>query len=140
MPPAPADPSTVRRAVLASFIGTTVDPGFVGLTAFVGMILTTMGWLLRLAARARPIGQQLLGSLSIALVLSIVGWALSSIFIETETARPIWIVMGLTLAIGKILHRLERIAYAQQMARWQANLMPPTDEPPEARPLRPAHT
>lgn len=110
----------------SAYIGTTADLGFIGLAAFVSMVLTTMAWLARLAARARRVGADFLGRIATALVLSMVGWAISSTFIETETARPLWIIMGLTFALGKLISRVEARTRAAQLAAWERRLLTPT--------------
>jgi hypothetical protein len=38
-----------------------------------------------------------------ALVVGLVAWAISAAFIETETARPFWILLGISLALPKVL-------------------------------------
>ena len=38
-----------------------------------------------------------------ALLLSLVGWAIASIFLSSETSRPLWIVVGLALALPKLV-------------------------------------
>jgi O-antigen ligase len=87
----------------SAFIGTTAELGPFGLFLFVGMILSTMIALRRTAVRARAAGAHFLSRVSNALVLSLIGWTLSSFFIETETARPLWIVIGLSLALPKLV-------------------------------------
>ena len=91
----------------SAYIGTAADLGFVGLGALLGIILTIFASLARLAARARRAGAVFCGRVATALTLSMVGWVISSAFIETETARPLWIVIGLTFVLGKIVARAE---------------------------------
>ena len=38
-----------------------------------------------------------------ALLLSIIGWSIVAVFLSTETARPFWILVGVSLALPKIL-------------------------------------
>ena len=87
----------------SAYIGTTAELGPFGLFLFVGMIVSTALALRRTANRARKVGAHFLGRISNALILSLLGWALSSTFIETETARPLWIVIGLSLALPKLV-------------------------------------
>jgi O-antigen ligase len=113
--------------VHSAYIGTTVDLGFIGLAFFLSMLTATMLWLGRLASRARDVGAIFLGRVAVALNLSMVGWVISSTFIETETARPLWIIMGLTLAIGKIVQRHESAARAGQRSDAVAAFAPAND-------------
>jgi O-antigen ligase len=92
----------------SAYIGTTAELGPFGLFLFLGVIISTMLALRRTAVRARDAGAHFLSRVSNALVLSLVGWALSSMFIETETSRPLWIVIGLSLALPKLVS--DRIA------------------------------
>jgi O-antigen ligase len=94
----------------SAYIGTTAELGPFGLFLFVGMIVSTGLALRRTANRAREVGAHFLSRMSNALILSLLGWALSSTFIETETARPLWIVIGLSLALPKLVsaHAAER--------------------------------
>ena len=84
-------------------IGTTAELGLVGLALFASMVLATAIFLRRTARRAFAAGADFVGRVANALVLSIVGWTLSSLFIETETSRPIWIVIGLALALPRLI-------------------------------------
>jgi O-antigen ligase len=116
--------------VHSAYIGTTVDLGFIGLTFFLALLAATMLWLGRLASRAREIGAVFLGRAAVALNLSMVGWVISSTFIETETARPLWIIMGLTLAIGKIVQRHESSVRAGRRSDGIAAAPPTTNLSP----------
>jgi O-antigen ligase len=87
----------------SAYIGTTAELGPFGLFLFVGVIVSTMLALRRTAVRARDAGAHFLSRVSNALVLSLIGWAISSMFIETETSRPLWIVIGLSLALPKLV-------------------------------------
>ena len=89
----------------SAYIGTTAELGFVGLGALLALIASTVLALRRAAVRARRAGALSLSRISNALMLSMVGWAISSVFIETETARPLWIVIGIALALPKIIER-----------------------------------
>jgi len=98
----------------SAYIGTTAELGFVGLGALLALIASTVLALRRAAVRARRAGALSLSRISNALMLSMVGWAISSVFIETETARPLWIVVGLALALPKIIERgyVDRLPHA----------------------------
>ncbi len=96
----------------SAYIGTTVDLGFIGLAFFLSILITLFVSLLRLARRAQRRNELFIARLAIAMILSLVGWAISSAFIETETARPLWILIGLTFALEKIVRRAESDHYA----------------------------
>jgi len=93
--------------VHSAYLGTAADLGLVGLALFVSVLVSTGVTLKRVAARGRAVGELFLGRVAMALVLSLVAWSFSSIFIETETSRPLWIMVGLCLALAKIVERAE---------------------------------
>ena len=86
-----------------AFLGTTAELGFVGLFLFLGMLGSTALMLRRVARRARALGDFYLAKIANALLIGLVGWCIGSLFIETETSRPIWILIGLCLALPKLL-------------------------------------
>jgi O-antigen/teichoic acid export membrane protein/O-antigen ligase len=85
------------------FLGTATDLGLVGLFLFSGLLIATAMALRRTAARARQLGEVLIARVSSALLVGLLGWCVGSLFIETETSRPLWIVIGLSLALPKLL-------------------------------------
>jgi O-antigen ligase len=87
----------------SAYFGTAAELGLPGLGLLVALLLSTMIALRRAAVRARLAGALFLSRISNALVLSLVGWAVSSMFIETETARPLWIVIGISLALPRLI-------------------------------------
>lgn len=91
-----------------AFLGTTAELGVVGLVLFVGLLGATVLMLRRLAWRARALGESYLARIANALIVGLLGWCVGSMFIETETSRPIWIVIGITLALPKLLERQAR--------------------------------
>lgn len=85
-----------------AYLGTTAELGFPGLALFVLLLLSLLITNRRTAARARESGHLFVARFANALILSLVGWGISSIFITTETSRPLWIMIGLTLALPKL--------------------------------------
>ena len=59
------------------------------------------------AAGARDEHRGVGHGLASALIVSGVGWAASSFFISTETSRPLWFLIGLTLALAKLTSAYE---------------------------------
>jgi hypothetical protein len=53
--------------------------------------------------RARRLGDLQLARTANALLLSLVGWSVASFFLSSETARPLWVLVGLAIAIPKLL-------------------------------------
>ena len=86
-----------------AFLGTAAELGIPGLTLFLGLIVSTGLTLRRTAKRAREVGDQFVGSVATALIVGLFGWCVGSLFIETETSRPLWIVVGMCLALPKLI-------------------------------------
>jgi putative inorganic carbon (HCO3(-)) transporter len=89
------------------FLGTATELGIPGLAFFVGLLFSTGLALRRTAKRARDAGAYYLSSVANALIIGLVGWCVGSMFIETETSRPIWILIGMSLALPKLIPERE---------------------------------
>ena len=85
------------------YLGTAAELGFPGLVLYLGIMGSTALTLRRTAKRAFEVGDHFIGRVANALILSVLGWAITSIFITTETTRAFWIVVGLALALPKLL-------------------------------------
>jgi putative inorganic carbon (HCO3(-)) transporter len=85
------------------FLGTATELGIPGLAIFLGLLLSTGLALRRTARRAREAGALFISSVANALIIGLVGWCAGSMFIETETSRPLWILIGMTLALPKLI-------------------------------------
>lgn len=97
----------------SAHLGTLAELGIPGLALLWGLLVATALSLRRTARRARAVGALFLGRVANALVLSTLAWVISSMFISTETSRPIWIVVGLAIALPRLVER----AAAQPAAR-----------------------
>ncbi len=86
-----------------AFLGTTAELGFVGLFLFLGILGSTALRLRRIARRATALGAFYYAKIANALLIGLIGWCIGSLFIETETSRPIWILVGLCLALPKLV-------------------------------------
>ena len=87
----------------STYLGTTAELGFPGLIIFLSLIGSTALALRRAARLAQSAGAPFLRRVSNALLLSLLGWAITAIFLTTETGRPLWIVIGLSLALPKLI-------------------------------------
>jgi O-antigen ligase len=86
-----------------AYLGSLAELGIPGLVLFTGLLGSTLLALRRTAARARRVGDLSLGRIANALVLSLIGWSVTSFFLSSETARPYWVAIGLALALPKLL-------------------------------------
>jgi O-antigen ligase len=95
------------------YLGTLTELGGVGLTLMLAMMASTFVWLRRTAARARAVGAELTARTASALTLSLVSWAVASLFLSSETSRPFWIIVGLSFALPKLVEAAEARAAEQ---------------------------
>ena len=102
----------------SAYLGTAAELGVVGLTLFVAMVAATFVHLRRTAARARRAGAGFISRVAQALSLSIIGWTVCSFFLETETSRPIWIVIGLSLVLPKLIPAVRPALPVSPPSRW----------------------
>lgn len=86
-----------------TYLGTAAELGVTGLTLFLGVILSTGLLLTRTAARAAALGAPFVSRVAHALLLGLATWAVTSVFLSAETARMFWIIVGLSLALPKML-------------------------------------
>jgi O-antigen ligase len=94
------------REVHNAYLEELVGLGVVGLALWVSVVLLT-GWYFGVAfRRARARGDPLLERISLALLVSLLGFVLSSIFLSNELSRALWILVGLALALDVMTRRL----------------------------------
>jgi O-antigen ligase len=86
-----------------AFIGTTAELGFPGLILFCGMLLSTGLAFRRSARRASEVGAFFLMRVCNALLLGLIGWVVASLFLSSETNKPLWVMMGLALAMPRLI-------------------------------------
>src|SRR5439155_12663778 len=90
-----------------AYLGTAAELGVPGLFLFVGLLVSTGRALRRAARRARDAEALFVMRVANALTISLAGWAISSIFLSSETSRPLWIIIGIALALPRLLARDE---------------------------------
>jgi comEA protein len=91
------------------YLGTLAELGIPGLVLFMAVLLATARQLVRTSKRAREAGSAFVGRIANALLLSLVGWSVASIFLSTESSRSLWVLIGVSLALPKLI-RSERAA------------------------------
>ena len=89
----------------SAYLGTAAELGIPGLILFLGVLISTGRLLRRVASRARATQAWFVSRVANALTVSLVGWALASVFLSSETSRPLWIIVGIALALPKLLAR-----------------------------------
>ena len=87
----------------SAYIGTAAELGIPGLVLFLGLLISTGTTLRRIAGQADESGAVSTRRLANALLVSLVGWSVAAIFLSAETSRSIWILIGITLSLPKLL-------------------------------------
>jgi O-antigen ligase len=87
----------------SAYIGTLADLGIPGLALFLGVFASTGLMIRRVAGAAARVGAASSARLANAVLISLLGWAVASIFLSSETSRPPWIVIGIALALPKLV-------------------------------------
>ena len=95
-----------------TYLGTSAELGIPGLILLLGMMFTAGASLRRSSQRARAAGAPFLSRVSHALFLGLCSWAVTSFFLSGETARTLWILVGLSLALAKLVD--SRVAEARE--------------------------
>ena len=87
----------------STFIGTLAELGVPGLLLLLGILGSTARALWRTARRAHQVGSLFLARAASALLVSLIGWSVGAMFLSAETARTLWIIIGISLALPKLL-------------------------------------
>jgi O-antigen ligase len=86
-----------------TYLGTAAELGFTGLFLYLALMVST-GLTLRKTSRiAMERGAPFVGRVAHALVLGLTAWALCTFFLNGETARTFWIIVGISLALPKLI-------------------------------------
>ncbi|HEV8603231.1 MAG TPA: O-antigen ligase family protein [Gaiellaceae bacterium] len=86
-----------------TFLGQLAELGIPGLVLFLGLLASTIRMLRRTATKARRAGELFVNRVANALLLGIIAWCVGAFFISAETSRPIWIAIGICLALPKLI-------------------------------------
>ena len=86
-----------------TYLGSIAELGILGLILYLGLLVSTAEALRRAARRGREVGAFFTSSMAGALLLALVAWAVTGIFLSAETGRAFWIILGITLALPKVI-------------------------------------
>jgi O-antigen ligase len=79
--------------------------GIVGLVLFLLVLALTARYLLLTIRRSRASGDPTLEKMALALLVTLCGFAISGFFLSVELNKPLWIVIGLALALDVMSRR-----------------------------------
>ena len=86
-----------------TYLGTAAELGFTGLFLYLALLVSTGLTLRKISRRAMLAGAPFVGRVAHALVLGLTAWAIGTVFLNGETARTFWIIVGITLALPKLI-------------------------------------
>jgi O-antigen ligase len=86
-----------------TYLGTSAELGLTGLMIYLGLIIATGMALRRSSVRAEELGAPFVGRVAHAFMLGLISWAVTDFFLSGETARMFWVIVGLALALPKLL-------------------------------------
>lgn len=86
-----------------TYLGTAAELGFTGLFLYVSLLFVTGASLLQTSKQAFARGSPFVGRIAHALVMGLCVWAVATFFLSGETARTFWIIVGLSLALPKLI-------------------------------------
>lgn len=86
-----------------SYLESFTELGVVGGLLFIGLLASAAVSLQWAAKRATRQGDAFLLALARALQLSLAGFAVTSIFLSAETHRTLWVLLGLSLALTRLV-------------------------------------
>jgi O-antigen ligase len=86
-----------------TYLGTAAEFGYTGLFLYLALLLSVGLTLRKTANRALRAGKPFVGRVAHALVLGLVAWSIATFFLSGETARTLWILVGLSLALPKLV-------------------------------------
>jgi O-antigen ligase len=93
---------TAGRPVHNAYLEALTELGVVGCGLFAVLLLLAGHMLVRSFLRAHRAGDQVLQRIAMALILSFFGFAVSMIFASLEYGKPLWILIGLALALDAL--------------------------------------
>jgi O-antigen ligase len=86
-----------------TYLGTAAELGFPGLGLYLAVLISTAVMLRQTAVRAREAGAEFVSRVASALLLGLLTWSVTSFFLSMETSRAFWIVVGMALALPKLI-------------------------------------
>lgn len=100
---------TVGHEAHNAYLGSAAELGIPGVALFVGILVSLAATLLRTARAARRSGDEIVARLAAALLVSLAAFVISSVFLSTETSRVLWIMLGLSLGLPRLLTRTDAV-------------------------------
>lgn len=98
-----------------AYLESLVELGVVGAILFVALLGTMAVSLWLTVRRAQAANQPLISSVGRALLMSLAGFAFTSFFLSTETDRTLWVLIGLSIALPRVLREEQQVERAPDL-------------------------
>jgi len=108
------------RPVHNAYLEALTELGPIGLALFVLVIAMTAWYLVRVFRRARAAGDDVTRIVSATLLLGLLSLAVSFGFLSIELNKPLWIIVGLTIALERMSGQRETETTGTQLRRRRA--------------------
>jgi O-antigen ligase len=119
---------TTGQVVHNAYLESLVELGVIGAALFLALLVSTVKSLRSTQRDASRAGRWFVSAFARALLLSLCGFAFTSLFLSTETDRTLWTLVGLSVALPRVLaeerRRSEIASAAGDQGRQES---PPTD-------------
>jgi O-antigen ligase len=92
-----------------AYLESLVEVGMIGAALFLGLLAAAAVSLRKSARRAQAAGLLFSAAFGRAMLLSLAGFALTSIFLSTETDRTLWVLIGLSLALPRVISQEQHL-------------------------------
>lgn len=86
-----------------AYLESLVELGILGPMLYVGILLSTASTLRRTARRAIHANEFHVARIAYALIAGLGTWMITSIFLSSETSRPLWIIVGFSLSLPRLI-------------------------------------
>jgi O-antigen ligase len=97
------NPPPEGQFVHNAYLSSLTQVGVIGLGLFLALFAAMFRSLRAIARKADALDDPLLVTVSRALMISLAGFAIISIFLSSETDRALWVLLGLTLALSRLV-------------------------------------
>jgi len=97
-----------------AYLESLVELGVIGAALFLALLVTMALSLRATVRRAAATGYRFLSAFGRATLLSLAGFAFTSVFLSTETDRTLWLLVGLSIALPRVLREEQLLNAARQ--------------------------
>jgi len=91
-----------------AYLESLVELGVIGAALFIGLLVAMALSLRATSRRAQRARLALTSAFGRAMALGLAGFAFTSFFLSTETDRTLWVLVGLTIALPRVLGEEQR--------------------------------